>query len=84
MRATPGSDATHTGAFNHNVHSLGNNAMANTIVTQLPSSNRGHSASYRICDLKLLKTPLGTTHDLFQVLDTCVRYVDAWLNVTIL
>ncbi|WP_210497895.1 hypothetical protein, partial [Pantoea ananatis] len=25
----------------------------------------------------LLKTPLGTTHDLFQVLDTCVRYVDA-------
>ena len=25
----------------------------------------------------LLKTPLGTTHDLFQVLDTCVRYVDS-------
>lgn len=25
----------------------------------------------------LLKTPLGTTHDLFQVLDACGRYVDA-------
>ncbi|MFB4358607.1 hypothetical protein RBJ15_21680 [Pantoea sp. BS_4] len=28
----------------------------------------------------LLKTPLGTTHDLFQVLDTCVRYVDALIE----
>ncbi|WHS99321.1 MAG: hypothetical protein LZT29_02321 [Pantoea stewartii] len=55
----------------------------------MANTNSNTTTHYEIVDIQpviepavstLLKTPLGTTHDLFQVLEACSHYVDALME----
>lgn len=55
--------------------------MANTnTITTHPLETAYPQPVYESAITTLLKTPLGATHDLFQVLDACQHYVDALIE----